>query len=171
LQRVANIILSLKTYSHNDKKGEKILFNIKDSIETVLTILQTKLQKNIEVIKNFEDTPDLSCYPDDLIQVWTNLIMNSAQAMNFKGTIEISLNYNKNKNSLQVIIADSGPGIPFEIRDKIFQPFFTTKKLGEGTGLGLDICSKIISNHGGTIWLEPNSEKTTFIIELPITHY
>jgi PAS domain S-box-containing protein len=171
LQRVANIILSLKTYSHNDKKGEKILFNIKDSIETVLTILQTKLQKNIEVIKNFEETPDLNCYPDDLIQVWTNLIMNSAQAMNFKGTIDLTLKFIKGKNSIQVKFSDSGPGVPYEIRDKIFQPFFTTKKLGEGTGLGLDICSKIIANHGGTIWLEPNLEKTTFTIELPINVY
>jgi len=97
--------------------------------------------------------------------------MNSAQAMNFKGTIDLTLKFIKGKNSIQVKFSDSGPGVPYEIRDKIFQPFFTTKKLGEGTGLGLDICSKIIANHGGTIWLEPNLEKTTFTIELPINVY
>ncbi|PJE03208.1 MAG: hypothetical protein CK427_05785 [Leptospira sp.] len=168
LQRVANIIRSLRTYSHNNNKGEKTYYNIKDSIETVLTILHTKLKRNIEIIKNFEHTPDLKCYPDDLIQLWTNLIMNSAQAINYLGKIEISIKYQQEKNLILVIISDSGDRIPFDIRDKIFNPFFTTKKLGEGSGLGLDISQKIVQSHEGRIYLDVEAENTTFVVEFPI---
>jgi PAS domain S-box-containing protein len=168
LQRVANIIRSLKTYSHNDNKGEKTYYNVKDSIETVLTILNAKLKRNIEIIKNFDHTPNLKCYPDDLIQLWTNLIMNSAQAINFQGKIEITINYIQDKNLIKISIVDSGEEIPFKIREKIFNPFFTTKKLGEGSGLGLDICQKIVQNHDGKIYLADDTLNTTFIVELPI---
>lgn len=168
LQRVANIIRSLRTYSHNNNKGEKTYYNIKDSIETVLTILHTKLKRNIEIIKNFEHTPDLKCYPDDLIQLWTNLIMNSAQAINYLGKIEISVKYLQEKNLILVIISDSGDGIPFDIRDKIFNPFFTTKRLGEGSGLGLDISQKIVQSHDGRIYLDVEAKNTTFVVEFPI---
>jgi len=94
--------------------------------------------------------------------------MNSAQAINFQGKIEITINYIQDKNLIKISIVDSGEEIPFKIREKIFNPFFTTKKLGEGSGLGLDICQKIVQNHDGKIYLADDTLNTTFIVELPI---
>jgi PAS domain S-box-containing protein len=168
IQRVINIIKSLKNYSHMDKKGEKVPFNVEESIETVLTIFHSKLKNGVEVRKNFQKVPMITCYPEDLMQVWTNLISNALHAMKFKGVLTINSLLNENDHSIVVEFVDTGPGIPYEIQNRIFQPFFTTKPLGEGTGLGLDICKKIIENHSGRISFESNPGRTSFRIELPI---
>ncbi|MDY7016226.1 MAG: ATP-binding protein, partial [Cyanobacteriota bacterium] len=104
--------------------------------------------------------------PDELVQVWTNLIHNGIQAMEGKGTLEIGIE--QRDRNLVVEVTDSGCGIPPEIQDKIFQPFFTTKSAGEGSGLGLDIARKIIEKHQGTIAFSSVPGKTTFTVALPI---
>jgi signal transduction histidine kinase len=105
-------------------------------------------------------------YPDELNQVWTNIITNALQAMQYQG--DLTIEAHQNNGHVEVKIIDSGPGIPEEIQPKIFEPFFTTKKQGEGTGLGLGICKKIIEKHQGEIKFTSQPGRTEFVIKLPV---
>ncbi len=117
--------------------------------------------------RNYEPhLPLIWCYPDELNQVWTNLIHNAIQAMDYQGILEIAIQ--KQTKNLAISFTDNGPGINPEIMTKIFQPFFTTKPAGEGTGLGLDIVRKIIEKHSGKIQLESQPGNTTFCVFLPL---
>jgi signal transduction histidine kinase len=118
------------------------------------------------VVRNYEDIPLLNCFPDELNQVWTNLIHNALQAMNHEGTLTIGI---RQENGHAVVsVGDSGCGIPEEIRGKIFDVFFTTKPAGVGSGLGLDIVKKIIDKHHGRIELQSEvGVGTTFTVMLP----
>lgn len=166
--KAAKVVFALKSYSHRDSSGEKTHANIVDGIETVLTIYHNQLKYGVEVIRNFEkEIPPMLCYPDELNQVWTNLIHNSLQAMDGKGTLTIDVKQETDK--ITVSITDSGKGIPPEIKDKIFEPFFTTKGIGEGSGLGLDIVRKIVEKHDGVIQVvSVAGEGATFSVSLPV---
>jgi two-component system NtrC family sensor kinase len=124
------------------------------------------LKKGIEVNRNYEEIPKVNCYPDELNQVWTNLIHNSIQAMGNEGTLDVSIK--SQKETVQIIITDSGSGIPEEIVGNIFDPFFTTKPAGEGSGLGLDIVKKIVDKHDGEIFVKSRTGKTSFTVTLPL---
>jgi PAS domain S-box-containing protein len=167
VDRAAKIVFALKNYSRYDSHGKKVKANLIDGIETILTLYQNPIKRGVEVIRNYEDIPPFFCYPDELNQVWTNLIHNALQAMDNKGTLTIDLR-EKNKK-VEVSITDSGKGIPTELMSKIFQPFFTTKPPGEGSGLGLDIVRKIIEKHQGNIEVESQPGKTTFTVSLPVS--
>ena len=173
VERMAKIVFALKSYAHADASGEAALACVTDGLDVVLTLYYNQLKQGIEVVKQYADTPPIRCYPDELNQVWTNLIHNAIQAMQGKGRLEIAVNLveTHGRASLQggvvVEITDSGPGIPDAIRDRIFEPFFTTKPAGEGSGLGLDICRKIVDKHQGTIEFESQPGRTTFRVFLP----
>jgi two-component system, NtrC family, sensor kinase len=160
------VVFALKSYAHFDSKEEKVQANLHEGIETVLTLYQNQLKHGIEVVKNYGDLPKIVCYPDDLNQVWTNLIHNALQAMDYKGILTIETHQEEGNIVLKFI--DNGPGIPPEIIPKIFQPFFTTKSAGEGSGLGLDIVRKIVEKHEGKVAVESVPGKTTFTVSLPI---
>lgn len=173
IQRVSKILYALKNFSHFDKHGEKTYTDLISNIETVLILYNSQIKSGIEVIRNYPDSPiEMYCYPDDLIQVWTNLIFNAIQAMSYKGILTISIRNQKEqmdgKNWVQVSIEDNGCGIKEEIKDRIFEPFFTTKELGEGSGLGLDIVRRVIQKHNGHIEVNSIPGKTTFLVSLPI---
>ena len=126
-----------------------------------------QLKHGVEVRKQYADNvPDILCYPDELIQVWTNLIHNALQAMADKGVLTIKVV--REANDIVISITDNGPGIREEIRDRIFEPFFTTKPAGEGSGLGLDICRRIVERHDGQITVESEPGRTTFTVRLQI---
>ena len=182
--RVSKIVKSLKSFMHFDQNEKMIISDLTEGMETVLIILHSKIKYGIEVIKNYgEDVPQIPCYPDELNQVWTNLIHNAIQAMSEKGTLLIDI---ENLTNLQgtpdidkrnteykgsyvaVSIQDSGTGISPEIRTKIFQAFFTTKPAGEGSGLGLHIIGKILEKHAGALYLESEPGKTRFTVVLPV---
>jgi signal transduction histidine kinase len=167
--RVSKIVKSLKSFMHFDEKDEMILSDLSDGLETVLTILHNQLKQGIDVIRNYETIPSIYCYPDELNQIWTNLVHNSIQAMNGKGTIILELKQIESQegNQIQISVEDNGPGIPPEIQKKIFEPFFTTKPAGEGSGLGLHIIGKILEKHNGKISLESEVGRTKFIILIP----
>ena len=168
-ERASKVVFALKNYARFHCSGEMILANINDGIETVLTLYQNHLKHGVIVIKKYTELPPIPCYPDELNQVWTNLIHNALQAMQYHGTLTIEIC--QIEQQVQVSISDSGHGIPDEIKTKIFEPFFTTKPPGEGSGMGLDIVKKIIDKHSGKIHLESQPGKTTFSIFLPIpTH-
>ena len=166
IERATKVIFALKTYSHYDHSEERVQANIIEGIETVLTLYQNYIKQSVEVRRHYEELAPLWCYPDELNQVWTNLIHNALQAMKNKGVLTIKA---MQENAQVVVsITDSGSGIPPEIRRRIFDPFFTTKPAGEGSGLGLDIVKKIIDKHQGTISVESRPGKTTFRVTLPI---
>ena len=164
--KAANVVLALKTYSRAESSEEKSTMSIKDSIETVLTLYHNLIKHGVEVIRTYDELPNISCYCDELNQVWTNIVHNALQAMNGKGKLEIQI-HNADQFA-EVRIIDSGSGIPENIKDKIFEPFFTTKPQGEGSGLGLDIVKKIIDKHNGQIEVESEPGRTCFIVRLPI---
>ena len=166
VQRAGKVIFALKSFAHYDQSGEKIPTKIAASIEIVLTLYHSQLKHGVEVIKNYSDLPLIECYPDELNQVWTNLVHNALQAMDNKGTLQIDLT--RQGEHVVISITDNGSGIPDEIQAKIFEPFFTTKPAGEGSGLGLDIVKKIIDKHDGKIGVKSKPGRTTFEIFLPI---
>ncbi|MCS7072941.1 MAG: ATP-binding protein, partial [Bacteroidia bacterium] len=167
--KTQKIVFALKSYSYRSSDDQAVMANIADNLETVLTIYHNQLKYGVEVIKNFQpDLPNIKCFPDELNQVWTNIIVNAIQAMENKGRLIIDLF--REGDHIVVKITDSGPGIPPHIVNRIFEPFFTTKRQGEGSGLGLDICKKIVEQkHGGTISVDTEPGRTTFIVKLPIT--
>jgi signal transduction histidine kinase len=180
--RVSKIVKSLKSYIHIENKEEMIPANLADGLETVLTILHSKLKNGIEVSKEYGITREIYCYPDELNQVWTNLIHNSIQAMEGVGKLNLEIFPNAEirnfpdidkrdpeyKGSyIGISIEDSGPGILPEIRTKIFEAFFTTKPVGEGSGLGLHIIGRILEKHKGILELESEPGRTKFTILIP----
>jgi two-component system, NtrC family, sensor kinase len=165
VERASKIVFALKSYAHHDHSGEKIVSKIADGIEVVLTLCHNQLKKGIKLVKNYRDIPDIFCYPDELNQVWTNLIYNAIHAMEGNGQLEIDIS--EQDSDITVRITDSGHGIPESIRERVFEPFFTTKPAGEGSGLGLDLVRKIIERHHGRITVESQPGKTTFSVFLP----
>ncbi|WP_025183811.1 ATP-binding protein [Leptospira kirschneri] len=166
IRNIVRIVKALKSYSHLDQSKTFSSSNIIEGMETTLIILNNQIKYGIDVIKNFQEIPLVICNPDELNQVWTNLIQNSIQALKGKGKIEISV-FPWN-GCVVVEIEDNGPGIPAKIQDRIWDPFFTTKDQGEGTGLGLGIAKGIVEKHKGKITLKSNPGKTVFRVELPI---
>jgi signal transduction histidine kinase len=166
VERASKIVFALKNFSHHDKSGEMSYANIADGIETVLTLYHNQLKHGIEVDRQFDPIPGIRCYPDELNQVWTNLIHNAIQAMAENGKLVIRVS--AEENCIVVRITDNGKGIPSDIQARIFEPFFTTKEAGQGTGLGLDIVRRIVKKHSGSISVESVPGNTTFTVSLPI---
>jgi signal transduction histidine kinase len=167
-EKATKVVFALKSYARYDRSGEKVQAQVTEGIETVLTLYHNQLKQGVEVTKNYEkQLPLIFCYPDELNQVWTNLIYNALQAMDYQGTLKIEVR--QQEENLLVSITDSGKGIAPEIMPRIFEPFFTTKPLGEGSGLGLDIVKKILDKHQGKIFVESILGQTTFTVSLPIS--
>lgn len=165
--KTAKVVSSLKSYAHVQAEEKMVETDLKQNMETVLTIMTNQLKYGIDLQRDYqEDMPKVMAYQDEISQVWTNIINNAVQAMESVGKLKISI-YEEDKNAV-VKIEDDGPGIPPEIRERIFEPFFTTKTQGEGSGLGLDICKKIVEKHQGTIAVDSAPGKTEFTITIPV---
>ncbi|MDM8569833.1 ATP-binding protein [Thiotrichales bacterium HSG1] len=165
--RAAKIVFALKSFARYDQTGKKISADIVEGIETVLTLYHNQIKHGVQLVKNYANKlPLILCYPDELNQVWTNLVHNALQAMDNKGTLQIDVTIQDEK--ISIAVTDSGTGISEELQSKIFEPFFTTKSAGEGSGLGLDIVKKIIDKHDGTITVESVVGKTTFTVSIPV---
>ena len=167
-ERAAKIVFALKNYARQGHAEEMEEASLAVGMDTVLTIYHNTLKQGVEVVTDFQFTDNIPCYIDQLNQVWTNLIYNAIQAMEYKGKLMVSI---KREGEQAVVrVQDTGKGIPLEIQDKIFKPFFTTKPIGEGSGLGLDICKKIVEKHHGEMYFETEmGVGTTFIVKLPLT--
>ncbi len=167
VERASKIVFALKKFSHTDSSEVATQTNVQDTIETVITLYQNQMKRGIELVTHFEEVPLILGYADELNQVWTNLIYNALQAMDFVGVLDIDLR--KEGDFVVVSVKDSGKGIAKENLEKIFEAFFTTKEAGEGTGLGLSITKKIIDNHHGRVEvLSEVGKGTTFRVFLPI---
>ncbi|XOV91678.1 MAG: sensor histidine kinase [Bacteroidota bacterium] len=147
--RVTEIVDGLRVFSRHDEAKIKNT-NVKENLESALMILKHKCKNRAEIITNYDsNVGNIDCFPGQLNQVFVNLISNAVDAMKTFGTLIISTHDLGNK--IQISFKDNGCGIPDEVLDKIFDPFFSTKDVGEGTGLGLSICHSIIEQHKGTM--------------------
>lgn len=167
--RTAEIVKGLRNFSRLDG-GEKTKVSVNEGLESTLLLMQSALKmKDIQLIKNLGELPEINCYAGQLNQVFMNILTNAVQALPEKGTITVKSFVEKTSNTIKISIADNGKGMSEEVKNKIFQPFFTTKDVGEGTGLGLSISYGIVKKHNGEINVETAlGEGTNFIITLPI---
>jgi PAS domain S-box-containing protein len=165
-QRVKNIVQNLKDFAHRDRTRLE-LADINKGIESTLNIVWNELKYKATVTKKYGLIPQIECFPQQLNQVFMNLLVNAAQAIEAKGEIIIKT-YQVGK-TVVVEISDTGVGIPQENLEHIFEPFFTTKEVGKGTGLGLSVVYGIIENHGGKIEVESEVGRgSTFRVILPL---
>ena len=166
VDRISKIVFALKTFSRLEGGDEMIASDLRTGMETVLIIYQNQIKQGSELVQHYQDIAPLPCLPDQLNQVWSNLIHNALQAMHYRGTLSISIS--RIGDEAVVAISDTGGGIPPDIRERIFDAFFTTKPVGEGSGLGLDIVKKIIAKHHGRIEVQSEVGKgSTFVVYLP----
>jgi signal transduction histidine kinase len=163
----SKFVLALKTYSYKDNLNQKVQIDLVQSIEVALVVYHNLIKRNITVVRQYpEHLPKISAFAEDMQQIWTNIIRNAIQAMDYQGTLTIVIT--ALDQSLQVSIIDDGPGIPPEVMPRIFEPFFTTKPQGEGSGLGLSIIQKLIDRHQGQITVTSQPGQTTVTVILPI---
>jgi len=164
--RVKNIVANLKSFSRIDR-AEKEHANINEGIESTLNIVWNELKYHCKVEKDFGDIPDLYCIPNQLNQVYMNLLLNAGHATKGQSGL-INIRTWADDANIYVSVKDNGVGIPEENVKKIFEPFFTTKEVGQGTGLGLSLAFDIIKKHGGNIEVKSEVDVgTEFIVALP----
>jgi len=166
LEQISELVLNLKNFSRLDLAKVSNI-DLHECLDSSLMIAKSVLENKVIVEKQYGNIPKVKCSPSQINQVFLNLFINAAQAIEGKGNILIKTSV-KNEDVI-TIIQDNGKGIPDNILSKIFDPFFSTKKVGEGTGVGLSIVYKIIQQHGGNIEVTSELGKgTKFIVSLPI---
>lgn len=167
VDRTMSIVKGLRTFARLDDEN-KSAAGLNELINSALTILYNKYKHSITVSTNLCDNDEIFCYPGKLGQVFLNILVNSIQAIEGEGKIEIETSYDNVEDKFKITISDTGKGIPAGLEQRIFDPFFTTKPVGEGTGLGLSIVHGIISDHNGEIKVNSREgEGTEFTIYLP----
>jgi len=167
VQRVKKIVHDLKNFCFSGEE-EWQFSDIHSGLDSTLNILRNEIKDRIEVIKQYGEIPQVECVPSQLNQVFLNLLVNAAQAIEDQGKITISTGLEGNQQ-VWIEVSDTGKGIPEEHRQKIFDPFFTSKQVGEGTGLGLSLSYGIVQKHTGRIEVKTSiGEGSTFTIWLPI---
>lgn len=165
--KISELVRAVKEYSYMDQMPEQEI-DIHQGIENTLIMLRHRLKHGVDVVREFDRTlPAVCARGSELNQVWTNLIGNAIDAMDEKGKLVIRTW--RDGNQAVVEVKDNGPGIPKELQSRIFEPFFTTKAVGEGTGLGLDMVYRIVSNHRGQISFESRAGNTTFTVRIPLS--
>ncbi len=165
-ERVKLIVQNLKTFSRQDESNYKFA-DINECIQSTLNIVWSELKYKVTINNDYGKIPRTKCYPQQLNQVFMNLLVNAGHAIDKAG--EISIKTWNGDGSIYISISDTGRGIPEDKIEKIFDPFFTTKPAGEGTGLGLNISYNIVEKHNGEITVRSEEGKgTTFTIQLPV---
>ena len=170
-ERISTLVAAAKQYSQMDRAAHQDI-DVRDGLNSTLVMLHHKIKESgriRKVVEYAEDLPLVPAHPAELNQVWTNLIDNAIGAMAADGgtlTIRTALE----GECVLVEIGDTGPGVPKELQNKIFEPFFTTKPVGEGTGLGLDISYRVVTQrHGGDLKVVSSPGDTRFQVRLPLT--
>lgn len=185
-ERIRQIVLSLRNFSRTDEAEIKSV-DLHDGLNSTLMILQHRLKARperpeIEVVREYGDLPLVECYAGPLNQVFMNILTNAIDALEDKNARHTFQELSQTPNRItirtsvidamwvQVAIADNGPGIPKEVQQRIFNPFFTTKPVGKGTGMGMSISYQIITDqHGGTLTcLSAPGQGAEFVIQIPI---
>jgi len=165
IDKTSKIVIALKSYSTLDSDTSSFnYFSLKDSIEYILSLYSSNIPEAVQIIKDYDDVDVFFGNMNELNQVWTNLLFNALQAINYNGIIKIYLK--QINNGIFVSIIDNGPGIPEDIQNKIFEPFFSTKKDSESIGLGLHACKNIIEKHKGVLDFSSQPGRTEFTVVL-----
>ena len=173
VEQVRRIVLSMKEFSHPGS-SDKVMSDINRALESTLTVCRNTWKHVAEVDMRFDPKlPQILCFPSELNQVFLNLIINATHAIesaNKGGMGRITITTRADDDWLEVLVQDTGTGVPAAIRDRIFDPFFTTKPVGKGTGQGLAICRDVVvSKHGGRLDVESvDNVGATFIVRLPV---
>jgi PAS domain S-box-containing protein len=165
VDRAAAIVRDVKGFSHAGE-GQRQAVDLVPLLERVLRIAEPQLRGRAQIEKRFAELPPVRCAPQELQQVFLNLVLNAAQAVLAGGIIRLETQLEP--DAVVVRVADDGCGIPPELAERIFDPFFTTKPVGEGTGLGLAISYQIVRNHGGEITVDSEPGRgSCFTVRLP----
>ncbi|MDF2747257.1 MAG: histidine kinase [Propionibacteriaceae bacterium] len=168
-ERISHLVGAAKQYSQLDRAAHQEI-DVHDGLMSTLTMLNYKIKESgkIKLTEDFAaDLPMIPAHPAELNQVWTNLIDNAIQAMPEGGTLTVRTG--RDDDHVVVEIGDTGIGIPENLQSKIFEPFFTTKPVGQGTGLGLDICYRVVTQrHGGDLRVISHPGDTRFVVRLPV---
>jgi signal transduction histidine kinase len=163
--RIQKIVADLRDFAHPGEP-ERQLTDINQSLDSTINIVWNELKYKAELIKEYGDLPQVDCFAQQINQVFMNLLVNAAHAIEKQGTIHVRTCVQG--DNIEVHIIDTGRGIPKQNLSKIFDPFFTTKEIGEGTGLGLSMAYGIIKKHNGKILVESQVGKGThFTVVLP----
>lgn len=167
ITRVKKIVQNLKDFSHVDSSDDWRFSMVHDGINSTLSVVNNEIVNKADVVKEYGELPEVECLPSQLNQVFMNLLVNAAQAINERGTITIRTGLRGNE--VWVDVVDNGKGIKPEHIEKIFDPFFTTRPIGKGTGLGLSLSYGIVKKHHGRIEVKSVVGKgTIFRVWLPI---
>jgi signal transduction histidine kinase len=170
VKRIARIADSLRKFSRSNSADPMIRTNVQLLVESALTICQHRLKHlEIELKQDLAADAWVFCRESEIVQVLVNLLNNAIDAVSNADNLRIETQSRMNDEGVEISVADSGSGVPTAIRDKIMEPFFTTKDVGHGTGLGLSVSSGIIRSHGGTLLLDERSPNTRFVVTLPIS--
>ena len=173
ITHVSKIVRAMKSFAHQDR-GDKAPADLNRTLQDTLTVAQNEYKQLAAVETDFGQLPNVSCFPGQLNQVFLNIIVNAAHAIQDAkkpglGVIRVA-SRNRGDGHVEVRISDDGCGIPLDIRERVFDQFFTTKEVGRGSGQGLSLArSIIVDGHGGTLSFESSvGEGTTFIVALPV---
>lgn len=169
-ERVRQIVRAMKDFSHIDR-SQVSRININDAIKNTLTIAHNEYKYVADIATEFSELPLVECYANDLNGVFLNLIVNAAHAIEAKGGERgrITISTRLEGYEVEIAIADTGTGIDKKISQRIYDPFFTTKEVGKGTGQGLHIAHQVVTKHNGKIWFTSGENQgTTFFIRLPL---
>ncbi|HET9878162.1 MAG TPA: ATP-binding protein [Candidatus Limnocylindria bacterium] len=163
--RIGDIVRAVKGYAYLDQAPTQRI-DVRDGLRDTLVILRHRL-RDLSVTESYaDDLPEIEAYGGELNQVWTNLVDNAVDALDGRGTIEVSARRG-DEGGVVVEICDDGPGIPPDVRPRLFEPFFTTKGPGVGSGLGLHISHQVVARHGGRLEVASQPGRTCFTISLP----
>ena len=167
--RIGELVRAVKSQAYTETGRRTV--DVHESIESSLTLMGYKLREaKAKIVRDYDRAlPAIETYGTELNQLWTNLLDNAADALASKdGERTISIRTARESSAIRIEIADSGPGIPANLTAKIFEPHFTTKAAGKGTGLGLDIVRRIVDHHGGTIACESDGTGASFVVRIPL---
>ena len=164
--RISGLVASVKSYTQMDR-GSLQDTDVTEGLDSTLAILGHKLRGGVTVVREYGDElPLIEAHAGELNQVWTNLIDNAVDAMDGQGTLRVTVA--RERDGVVVEVADTGSGMPQEVADRAFEAFFTTKDVGQGTGLGLDIARRVVEDrHGGSIDIQSGSSGTVMRVWLP----
>jgi len=167
IRRISDLVAAVRSYSQLDRASLQQT-DLAEGLESTLVMLAHKLQGGVTVVRDYgKDVPRIEAIAGELNQVWTHLIDNAIDVMRGTGTLRVSTRVQE--NGVVVEIGDTGPGMPKEVQAHAFEPFYTTKEVGQGTGLGLDISRRIIvERHGGEIRIDSRPDETVLRVRLPL---
>jgi two-component system NtrC family sensor kinase len=166
-ERISELVVKLRTFSRLDEGTVKSV-SVKECVQSVLTISKHRLNERIQVVTELGEPDTIECYAGLLNQALMNLVSNAIDAIDGEGTLTIKAG--ASGNEYRISVADTGSGSPEALRQRVCEPFFTTKPPGKGTGLGLSITYSIVQKHGGYLDIEGNGERgTRMTIRIPVT--